>query len=186
MSSYPKGLSRNQEKLGFRDLSLPVHLLQSQDRHVWEFGLHTAQRRPMSSITGWTPETVCTGVEILLGPKHRHRGHTRPYTPGKAGKQNHLRQHGRVATAPRPEHILGIFKILSLLCPPLSEPQFPYHRAQNLTRSPPVGANRGGRGVGVVGHLCTWPSGRCSLFIGRPAALWALRSSPEQTWTIVQ
>ena len=74
----------------------------------------------------------------------------------------------------------------------------PAHHSQSLSsltaglktwhdpRSPPVGANRGGRGVGVVGHLCTWPSGRCSLFIVRPAALWALRSSPEQTWTIVQ
>lgn len=63
-------------------------------------------------------------------------GHTRPCTPGKAGKQNHLRQHTRVATAPGLEHILGIFKILSLPCPPLSEPQFPYRRAQNLARSP--------------------------------------------------
>ena len=124
--------------------------------HKTGLGLYAAQGRCGPSITGWTQETVRAGVGILglsAGPGawthmgtqgHAHRGQLGSELTGGG-------------TQVWPKHILSIFKILFLPDPPpplpLSGPQFPSHRAQNLTHSPHLEGKRGGMG---------WASGRCS------------------------
>ena len=152
--------------LDFLDMSLPVTLLHSQDHctlgfmiNVWTYICRHGDSGPPS--WAWNMDTQAVQTQENW---HKLRG-------GSTQVQ---------AAAPWAAHALGIFEVWSLSHPPLSEPWFSPPQGSKPDTAASLGGQSGERG------MCTWVSSRYRGAHSSAVALWALGSSPEQNYTIMQ